>query len=81
MISLKNYIRNYTSNSVRWVGDDLNRVVDLCESYFFDYESMIKDSPMLLSSLSMPFENLPLLINDEIEIDRVLAEWRLKIGK
>jgi hypothetical protein len=59
---------------------DSGRVLNLCEFYDNDYKQMIMDSPLLLCLLDIKYDDIPLHINDTIEIDRILAKWRLKIG-
>ena len=59
---------------------DVDRAINLIEFYNYDYKQMISDSPMLLNSLFIPYENLPLYINDIIDIDRFIVLWRLQYG-
>jgi len=64
----------YIENAINeYSTEDYSRVLNLCEFYNYDYKQMISDSPMLLCLLEVSFENIPLRINDSIDIDHMLA--------
>lgn len=61
-----------------WPYADVQRAIHVLEFVEYSYSKAIKDSPMLLSYLNIPFEDLPLHINIEFSIDLLIVRWRLE---